>query len=48
MELHNLKPAKGSIKSKKRTLGRGEGSKKEVHLLEVIKGQNHVQDIQRK
>ena len=27
MELHNLKPAKGSIKSKKRTLGRGEGSK---------------------
>ncbi len=28
MELHNLKPAKGSIKSKKRTLGRGEGSKK--------------------
>ena len=28
MELHNLKPAKGSIKAKKRTLGRGEGSKK--------------------
>jgi large subunit ribosomal protein L15 len=28
MELHNLKPAKGSIKSKKRTVGRGEGSKK--------------------
>ena len=28
MELHNLKPAKGSIKNKKRTLGRGEGSKK--------------------
>ena len=27
MELHNLKPAKGSIKSKKR-VGRGEGSKK--------------------
>tara|TARA_B100000963_G_scaffold20815_2_gene15708 strand:- start:27029 stop:27484 length:456 start_codon:yes stop_codon:yes gene_type:complete len=28
MELHNLKPAKGSIKSAKRTIGRGEGSKK--------------------
>ena len=28
MELHNLKPAKGSVKSKKRTVGRGEGSKK--------------------
>ncbi len=28
MELHNLKPAKGSIKSKKRAVGRGEGSKK--------------------
>ena len=28
MELHNLKPAKGSIKSKKRAIGRGEGSKK--------------------
>ena len=28
MELHNLKPAKGSVKSKKRTIGRGEGSKK--------------------
>lgn len=28
MELHNLKPAKGSVKMKKRTLGRGEGSKK--------------------
>ena len=28
MELHNLKPAKGSIKSRKRTVGRGEGSKK--------------------
>ena len=27
MELHNLKPAKGSIKSRKR-IGRGEGSKK--------------------
>ncbi len=27
MELHNLKPAKGSIKNKKR-VGRGEGSKK--------------------
>ena len=27
MELHNLKPAKGSIKSTKR-VGRGEGSKK--------------------
>ena len=28
MELHNLKPAKGSVKSKKRAVGRGEGSKK--------------------
>jgi len=28
MELHNLKPAKGSVKSAKRILGRGEGSKK--------------------
>ena len=28
MELHNLKPAKGSIKSSKRAIGRGEGSKK--------------------
>jgi large subunit ribosomal protein L15 len=28
MELHNLKPAKGSIKSRKRAVGRGEGSKK--------------------
>ncbi len=28
MELHNLKPAKGSVKTKKRTLGRGQGSKK--------------------
>lgn len=28
MELHNLKPAKGSIKASKRTIGRGEGSKK--------------------
>lgn len=28
MELQNLKPAKGSIKNKKRALGRGEGSKK--------------------
>jgi len=28
MELHNLKPAQGSIKSRKRTVGRGEGSKK--------------------
>tara|TARA_Y100000588_G_C14160728_1_gene884682 strand:- start:845 stop:1303 length:459 start_codon:yes stop_codon:yes gene_type:complete len=28
MELHNLKPAQGSIKSRKRTIGRGEGSKK--------------------
>ena len=28
MELHNLKPAQGSVKSRKRTLGRGEGSKK--------------------
>ena len=28
MELHNLKPAKGSVKSKKRSVGRGEGSKK--------------------
>ena len=28
MELHNLKPAKGSVKIKKRAVGRGEGSKK--------------------
>ena len=28
MELHNLKPAKGSIKDRKRAVGRGEGSKK--------------------
>ena len=28
MELHNLKPAKGSVKSRKRAIGRGEGSKK--------------------
>ena len=28
MELHNLKPAKGSVKTGKRTIGRGEGSKK--------------------
>ena len=28
MELHNLKPAKGSVKNGKRTIGRGEGSKK--------------------
>ena len=28
MELHNLKPAKGSVKNKKRVVGRGEGSKK--------------------
>ena len=28
MELHNLKPAKGSIKDRKRAIGRGEGSKK--------------------
>lgn len=28
MELHNLKPVEGSVKTKKRTLGRGEGSKK--------------------
>jgi large subunit ribosomal protein L15 len=28
MELHNLKPAQGSVKNRKRTIGRGEGSKK--------------------
>ena len=28
MELHNLKPAKGSVRDRKRTIGRGEGSKK--------------------
>jgi large subunit ribosomal protein L15 len=28
MELHNLKPAQGSVKSRKRAVGRGEGSKK--------------------
>ena len=47
MELHNLKPAEGSIKSRKR-VGRGEGSKEEGLLQEDIKALNHVQDIQRK
>ena len=28
MELYNLKPAEGSVKAKKRAVGRGEGSKK--------------------
>ena len=28
MELHNLKPEKGSVRDRKRTIGRGEGSKK--------------------
>ena len=28
MELHNLKPAAGSVRTGKRTIGRGEGSKK--------------------
>ena len=28
MELHNLKPAEGSVKKRKRAVGRGEGSKK--------------------
>jgi hypothetical protein len=28
MELHNLKPAKGALKDKKRAVGRGEGTKK--------------------
>ena len=28
MELHNLKPADGSVKKRKRAVGRGEGSKK--------------------
>ena len=28
MELHNLKPAEGSVKKRKRLVGRGEGSKK--------------------
>ncbi|KRO63571.1 MAG: 50S ribosomal protein L15, partial [Cryomorphaceae bacterium BACL11 MAG-121015-bin20] len=28
MELHNLKPAQGSVKNSKRVVGRGEGSKK--------------------
>ena len=48
MELHNLKPAKGSIKSKKRAIGRGEGSKKEVLQLEGIKVQNLVRATLRK
>ena len=43
MELHNLKPAEGSIKKGKR-IGRGEGSKEEVLLLEVIKELNLVLD----
>ena len=42
MELHNLKPAKGAVKNAKR-IGRGEGSKKEVHLQEDIKEQNQDQ-----
>ena len=43
MELHNLKPAEGSIKKRKR-IGRGEGSKEEELLPEDIKEQNLVQD----
>ena len=38
MELHNLKPAKGAIKSKKR-VGRGEGSKKGGTSTRGHKGQ---------
>ena len=38
MELHNLKPAKGSIKSSKR-IGRGEGSKKGGTSTRGHKGQ---------
>ena len=36
MELHNLKPAEGSTKNRKR-VGRGEGSKEEGLQQEVIK-----------
>ena len=42
MELHNLKPAEGSIKKGKR-IGRGEGSKKVVLLQEDIMVKNLVQ-----
>ena len=38
MELHNLKPAKGSVKNKKRVLGRGEGSKKGGTSTRGLKG----------
>ena len=38
MELHNLKPAKGSVKKGKR-IGRGEGSKKGGTATRGHKGQ---------
>ena len=47
MELHNLKPANGSIKSSKR-IGRGEGSKKEVLQPEGTKERNLGLDILKK
>ena len=48
MELHNLKPAKGSVKTEKELLVEEKGLKKEVHLLEDIKVRNLVQDIQKR
>ena len=42
MELHNLKPAEGSIKKGKR-IGRGEGSKREEPLPEDTRVQNRDQ-----
>jgi hypothetical protein len=44
MELHNLRPATGSTKVKKR-LGRGEGSKLVALLVVVIRELNLVLDI---
>ena len=43
MELHNLKPAEGSIKKGKR-IGSGEGSKRGGTSTRGHKGQNLVQD----
>ena len=49
MELHNLKPAKGSVKSALReSLEEVRVLKKEVHQPEAIRVLSHVQDIQKK
>ena len=48
MELHNLKPAEGSVKKRKRAVGRGEGSKKVELQREDIREQNQDQVIQKK